>query len=98
MVRQFQESYFESRYPSTLWGYSAPDFEAIAAAYGIPSRSIRDESDAGSALEWLWSSDREPSLLQVHVDTEVNVFPKIAFGHPMTEMEPFAKPIAMEGT
>ena len=29
MVGQFQEDYFESRLQSTVWGYSAPDFEAL---------------------------------------------------------------------
>ncbi|MDO9579131.1 MAG: thiamine pyrophosphate-binding protein, partial [Bacteroidales bacterium] len=33
MVRQFQESYFDKRYQSTYWGYSAPDFSKIAQAY-----------------------------------------------------------------
>jgi len=32
------------------------------------------------------------------VDTFANAYPKIAFGRPITEMEPFAKPIAMEST
>jgi acetolactate synthase-1/2/3 large subunit len=40
MVRQFQESYFEGRYQSTMWGYSAPDFVRIAESYGIPARAI----------------------------------------------------------
>ena len=31
MVRQFQETYFDGRYQSTVWGYSAPDFAAVAA-------------------------------------------------------------------
>ena len=35
MVRQFQESYFDGRYQSTCWGYSAPEFVAVAAAYEI---------------------------------------------------------------
>ena len=35
MVRQFQEAYFEGRYQSTLWGYSAPDFGRVANAYGL---------------------------------------------------------------
>ena len=32
------------------------------------------------------------------VDTFANVYPKIAFGRPMTEMEPLATPLEMEGT
>jgi acetolactate synthase-1/2/3 large subunit len=32
------------------------------------------------------------------IDTRANAYPKLAFGYPITEMEPFVKPIAMEGT
>jgi acetolactate synthase-1/2/3 large subunit len=41
---------------------------------------------------------RWPALLQVHVDTYTNVLPKIAFGHPITEMEPFVTALEHEGT
>ena len=37
MVRQFQESYFEGRYQSTIIGYDTPNFAAVAEAYGISS-------------------------------------------------------------
>ncbi|MBA2732936.1 MAG: thiamine pyrophosphate-binding protein [Acidobacteria bacterium] len=98
MVRQFQESYFESRYQSTLWGYSAPDFAEVAGAYKIPARSVEDEKETEEALRWLWADPSEPALLQVVIDTYANAYPKIAFGSPMTEMEPFAKPTEMEST
>jgi acetolactate synthase-1/2/3 large subunit len=98
MVRQFQQSYFNERYQSTFWGYSAPDFAQIATAYGIPAHSIDAASDIKQGLEWLWRNPTAPSLLQVMIDTYTNVYPKIAFGRPMTEMEPFAKPVDMEGT
>jgi acetolactate synthase-1/2/3 large subunit len=32
------------------------------------------------------------------LDPGGNVYPKIAFGHPLTEMEPEVKPLEMEGT
>jgi len=32
------------------------------------------------------------------VESTVNAYPKLAFGKPITEMEPFAKPLEMEGT
>jgi acetolactate synthase-1/2/3 large subunit len=98
MVRQFQQSYFEGRYQSTLWGYSAPDFGRVAAAYGIAERTVENKDDVDAALTWLWRDPAEPALLQVMVDTFTNVYPKIAFGHPITEMEPFATPLDMEGT
>lgn len=98
MVRQFQQSYFDERYQSTFWGYSAPDFARIADAYGISSYKVDTGSKTKEALEWLWKDPTVPSLLHVMIDTYTNVYPKIAFGRPMTEMEPFAKPIDMEGT
>jgi acetolactate synthase-1/2/3 large subunit len=97
MVRQFQQSYFDSRFQSTVWGYSAPDFAAVAGAYGIPSRSIGPEDGAEAALSWLLAGPG-PALLEVMVPAETNVYPKLAFGRPITEMEPFAKPVGMEST
>ena len=98
MVRQFQESYFDGRYQSTLWGYSAPDFARVASAYGIPGRTVDCEVDLDQALQWLWQAPNEPALLQVMISPYANVYPKIAFGRSITEMEPFATPLAMEGT
>lgn len=97
MVRQFQQSYFDERYQSTLWGYSAPDFAQVANAYNIPSRTVVDSEDVKESLQWLWSSNG-PSLLQVMIDMYANAYPKIAFGSPISEMEPFAKPTEMEST
>jgi acetolactate synthase-1/2/3 large subunit len=98
MVRQFQESYFDARYQSTLWGYSAPDFERVACGYGIAARTTERPEDIDDAVRWLWENPSQPALLQVTVDTYANAYPKIAFGRPITEMEPHAKPIEMEST
>jgi acetolactate synthase-1/2/3 large subunit len=98
MVRQFQESYFESRYQSTMWGYSAPDFEKIAAAYGIPGRTVESPEATLAGVDWLWNADSGPSLLQVMVDPFVNSYPKVAFGKAVSEMEPFSQPTEMEST
>ncbi|UKJ08238.1 thiamine pyrophosphate-binding protein [Solitalea lacus] len=100
MIRQFQDSYFDSRYQSTYWGYDAPDFEKVAVAYGIEAKTITAPEEIGQAVKWLWDNDNSdmPLLLQVMIDTHTNTYPKIAFGKPLTEMEPFAKPIEMEGT
>lgn len=93
MVRQFQQSYFHSRYPSTWEGYSAPDFCEVARAYRIESRSVSDAHSIPDALEKMWASPRQPFLLQVFIDVSTNAYPKIAFGRPMTEMEPLAQPL-----
>lgn len=100
MIRQFQDTYFESRYQSTYWGYDAPDFAKVAIAYGIDSKTIENLNEIESAVDWFWNEENEgrPQLLQVMIDPHTNTYPKIAFGRPITEMEPFAKPIAMEAT
>lgn len=98
MVRQFQDSYFQGRLQSTVWGYSAPSFQALAAAYGIRSRTLNDETELEESLSALWEDPGGPFLLEVLVDPQANAYPKMAFGRPTSEMEPLAKPIEMEGT
>lgn len=100
MIRQFQDSYFDSRYQSTYWGYSAPDFAKVAVAYGIDAITIESPDDIDNAVSWFWNNGNKdkPQLLQIMIDPHTNTYPKIAFGKPITEMEPFAKPIEMEGT
>lgn len=100
MIRQFQDSYFEGRYQSTWWGYSAPNFEKVANAYGINAKTISINEETESAIKWLWNSKNidKPVLLQVMIDPKTNTYPKIAFGKPINEMEPFSKPSEMEGT
>jgi acetolactate synthase-1/2/3 large subunit len=97
MIRQFQDNYFEERYQSTYWGYSAPNFESVAKAYGIRAKTISLTVEIEKGVAWLWE-DNDACLLQVMVDMRANAYPKIAFGKPITEMEPFATPLAMEGT
>lgn len=88
MVRQFQESYFNSRFQSTVIGYSAPDFSAVAMAYGIPARSVDIADDIPSALDWLWQDPDAPCLLQIMIAPTVKALPKVIFGHPIMDMEP----------
>ena len=98
MVRQFQESYFESRYQSTIWGYSAPDFTKIATAYGIESITIDHVDEIKSALTAAYADSTSPFLVHVKIDPTLNTYPKMAFGRPMNEMEPDFIPLDMEGT
>jgi acetolactate synthase-1/2/3 large subunit len=87
MVRQFQESYFDCHYQSTIIGYDAPDFSAVANAYGIPARIISMAEESVDGCNWLWGTGG-PALLHVIVSSRANAYPKIAFGSPLTIMEP----------
>jgi acetolactate synthase-1/2/3 large subunit len=98
MIRQFQDSYFEGRHQSTVWGYSAPNFQKIALAYGIDALTIDREEEIETALQKMWLKPDQPFLLQVMIDKRTNVYPKIAFGKPITEMEPDVLPTEIEST
>jgi acetolactate synthase-1/2/3 large subunit len=98
MVRQFQQSYFGERYQSTYWGYSVPDFVDVARAYRVEAALARTAADVGPALDRMFRDPREPFLLHVEIDPLTNAYPKLAFGRPISEMEPFAKPTGMEST
>lgn len=87
MIRQFQDSYFNSCYQSTVWGYNSPDFSKIAEAYGIESFSIDKNEDIEKGLDMLWKNPNSPFLLNVSIDIHTNVYPKMLFGKPLTEME-----------
>ena len=81
-----------------IWGYTAPDFAKVAQAYGVEALHLDDPGKIPEALEFFWNDPEQPVLLHVAIHPEGNVYPKIAFGHPLTEMEPEFKPLEMEGT
>jgi acetolactate synthase-1/2/3 large subunit len=98
MVRQFQESYFDSRFYSTQWGYSTPDFCALASAYGITAIHVSNHRELARALIDIAEIGDRPTLLHVEIDAGLNVYPKMAFGQPFGSMEPAISPTEMEGT
>jgi acetolactate synthase-1/2/3 large subunit len=86
-VRQLQEAAFGGRYPTTVIGYSAPDFARVAQAYGIPARVLDDPGDIEDGLRWLRDAPDGPALLHVKIATELNVYPNVPFGRSLSEME-----------
>ena len=88
MICQFQDSYFDSCYQSTICGYTAPDFTKVALAYGIESFSISKPEEIETGLAKLWEDPTQPFLLEVSMDIHTNVFPKMMFGSPITKMDP----------
>jgi acetolactate synthase-1/2/3 large subunit len=97
MIRQFQDSYMEGRYFGTKWGYSTPDFVKIASAYGIPSEKIKNDNEIDTIIEW-FNDGSGPKLLELSINSNLDVYPKIAFGQTMDKMEPEFKPNQIEST
>lgn len=87
MIRHFQEMYFEGNYYQTKpsGGYNAPDFHKVAEAYGI--RSVRWDMDniPDSIPEFY---DADPFLVEVMINEDTYVFPKLEFGKPNQDQEP----------
>ncbi len=90
MVRQFQEEFFDAQYPSTLWGYSAPNFVEVAKAYGIAGTRATNEQELAAGLSALWSHPEAASLLEVVIDTYTNVYPHVLAGKSIGTMERFS--------
>jgi acetolactate synthase-1/2/3 large subunit len=83
MVRQWQELFFESRYAST--GLTNPDFTKISEGFGVPARKISDRSDLDQALTDLLATEG-PSVLEVEVQQEGNIFPMVPAGGTVSEI------------
>ncbi|MCP9931206.1 thiamine pyrophosphate-binding protein [Cyanobium sp. AMD-g] len=98
MVRQIQDVAFGARYQSTLWGYDAPAFTAVAAAYGIRSALVAEEAGLEEALRLMWAEPEAPFLLEVVIDTMLNAYPKAMAGRPLSEMESRRDPAQAELT
>jgi acetolactate synthase I/II/III large subunit len=88
MIRQFQDEHFSSRYQSTVWGYGAPDFAAVAEAYGLRSRAIGEAEEVDDAVRWLCAEPGSPALLHVNLCQASRVRPKVSYGQSVFTMEP----------
>ena len=88
MIRQFQDTYFGGRRVGSQFGYSCPDFVAVAEAFGIRGRRVEDDSQIADAVQEMWSDPESPFLLDVAISEEVNAHPKMQFGEPLSKMEP----------
>jgi acetolactate synthase-1/2/3 large subunit len=87
MIRQFQEQYLNCRFQSSGIGYSNPDFQAVVSAYKIPARKITRNDEIPAALQYLFS-DMKPGFLEVVLDEDARVRPKLAVNRPVEDQEP----------
>ncbi|MDH4019368.1 MAG: acetolactate synthase 2 catalytic subunit [Xanthomonadales bacterium] len=84
LVRQWQEIFFEGNY-SEVHLTDNPDFAAVARAFGIQARSIKEPEDVSDALEWLLNTD-SAAMLHVAIDSMENVWPLVPPGKPNHKM------------
>lgn len=87
MIRQFQKQYFNSRFQSTVKGYSQPDFQRVVSAYGIHSARVADVSGLEKSLKGIFKN-KNPEFLEIKLKDNNLVFPKLAVGRPIEEQDP----------
>lgn len=83
MVRQWQELFFEERYSSTEM--ENPDFVAIAKAFKIGAREVRERSELDDAIREMLAH-KGAYLLVADVEKCGMVLPMVPAGGTITEM------------
>jgi acetolactate synthase-1/2/3 large subunit len=85
IIKQFQDSYFESRYEATGRGYSAPDFGRIAAAYGLDYTKVTDLGQLGASI----LAGSRARIIDVTLNEHALIQPKIEMGRPINDQFPY---------
>ena len=84
IIKQFQDSYLDSRYKASRDGYSVPDFGRIAEAYGLRYARIEEidqitpELFSGGAI-----------LIDVMLSEHTLIEPKLEMGRPINDQFPY---------
>ena len=87
MVKQFQEQYFNSRFQSTVVGYSCPNFQDLATAYKIKAMKITASKETAKALGKLFSN-MQPMFLEANIDPNARAIPKLSVNRPIEDQDP----------
>jgi acetolactate synthase-1/2/3 large subunit len=87
MIKQFQEQYMDSRFQSTVGGYSAPDFQEVVGAYKLPVMKITKNSELTGSFEKLFK-DRSAMFLEVNISSNYKAQPKLSVNRPLEDQEP----------
>ncbi len=83
MVRQWQTMFYQRRYSQTSLD-RGPDFQKLAAAFGIESWKAEDEKGLCTALDAAFAR-RAPALIEVRIDIDETVLPMVPAGKPIAD-------------
>jgi acetolactate synthase I/II/III large subunit len=83
MVRQWQEFFYDKRYVATP--LVAPDFAALANAFGIRGERITSRTDVLPTIRSARES-KDPVLIDFRVEQEDSVYPMVPAGGSLHEM------------
>lgn len=85
MIRHFQEMYFDSTFTQTKkeYGYTSPDFQKLANAYGISYIKGNETEQLQKKL-----IDNQPCIIELELSDTTYVHPKLAMGKLNYDQEP----------
>ncbi|OOM74052.1 acetolactate synthase isozyme 2 large subunit [Clostridium puniceum] len=88
MIRHFQEMYFESNFVQTKKesGYTTPDFQEIAIAYGLRYININSIEEISKCENML--VDNKPCFIEINLSDTTYLYPKLAMGRPIHDQDP----------
>lgn len=84
IIKQFQDSYMQSRYTASRDGYSTPDFGRVAVAYGLAYAKIERLEDLTPDL-----LGRGAILIDVILSEHTLIEPKLEMGRPINDQYPY---------
>lgn len=84
IIKQFQDSYLESRYSASQDGYGVPDFGALAAAYGLDYERVDSLDRITPDL-----LQRGPIIIDVIFHEATLIEPKLEMGRPINDQFPY---------
>lgn len=84
MVRQWQEMFYGKRYSASV--HPCPDLAAMANAFGATGMMVTDRSELSDAIHTMLTTEG-PVVMDVHTEPEENVYPMVASGKSLHEMD-----------
>ena len=84
MVRQWQELFYGKRY-----SYSSlknPDFAILAQAFGAAGYTVDKKADVAAGIEKMLA-EKKPCVVDFKIDRTENVWPMVAAGKGLHEMD-----------
>ena len=84
IIKQFQDSYLGSRYTASEIGYSNPDFEKVARAYGLDYVRVERLEDLTPDI-----LARGAILVDVILSEQTLIEPKLEMGRPINDQFPY---------
>ena len=84
MVRQWQEMFYGKRYSAVV--HPCPEFKMIAEGYGARGMKVSDRRELCDAINEMLKHEG-PVVLHVAVEPEENVYPMVATGKSLHEMD-----------